>query len=178
MGRVRTLENVAEIRRRTGVQRPLDRAYPAAALGELATTAAAAPPGSDVELHAVAEASGSDVVVTGTVTFAWEGECRRCLQAVEGRVEADLREIFENEPVEGETWPVAGDAIDLAPVLRETVLLALPLVPLCSDDCAGPDPERFPTTVEADAGPADEDEEVAPPADPRWAALDQLRFEE
>ena len=45
---------------------------------------------------------------------------------------------------------------------------ALPLVPLCRPDCAGPSPDRFPT------GPGDEDVQ---PADPRWAALDDLSFE-
>ena len=43
------------------------------------------------------------------------------------------------------------------------------LVPLCRADCAGPSPDRFPT------GPADED---VRPADPRWAALDELSFED
>jgi uncharacterized protein len=90
----------------------------------------------------------------------------------------DLQEIFSPHPVEGETWPVDNDSIDLGPVLHDAVLLTLPLVPLCADDCAGPDPERFPTRVE---GPADDDgdDEVAaaPPADPRWAALDDLKFD-
>jgi uncharacterized protein len=50
-------------------------------------------------------------------------------------------------------------------------LLALPLSPLCRPDCAGPDPERFPTVVEQD--------EAAPPAaEPRWSALTELRFDE
>jgi len=168
---VRTVEHVADLRRRPGAPRPVGRAVPAAALGDLATTTSLVPAGSDVELDAVAEATGADIVVTGTLSFDWEGECRRCLRPVAGRVEADLREVFTPQPVEGETWPVEGDTIDLGPVLREAVLLALPLVPLCSDDCAGPDPERFPAVVEGD-GPRDE-----PPGDPRWSALDQLRFD-
>lgn len=172
MSRVRTVEHVADLRRRPGVPRPVGRAVPASALGELATSAALVPPGSEVELEAVAEATGADVVVTGTLAFAWEGECRRCLRDVAGRVEAEVREVFTPHPVEGETWPVEADAIDLAPVLREAVLLALPLVPLCSEDCAGPDPERFPATVESGPPP-----EEAAPVDPRWAALDDLRFD-
>lgn len=175
MSRVRTLEHVAELRRRPGMQRPLERAFPASALGVLATTAAEVPPDSEVVLTATAEASGADIVVTGTLAFDWTGECRRCLQPVVGHLESDLREIFEPVPVEGETWPLDGDAIDLGPVLHDAVLLALPLVPLCAEDCPGPDPERFPATVEAD--PVDADEPAAAPADPRWAALDQLRFD-
>lgn len=178
--KARTVEHVTDLRRRAAVPRPVSRVVPARALGELATSTAEVPPGSDVELEAVAEASGADVVLTGTVSFTWEGECRRCLQTVTGRVSADVREIFQDRPVEGETWPIQGEAIDLAPVLRDAVLLALPLVPLCADDCAGPDPDRFPTRIE-DEGPTDADpdraEDDGPPVDPRWAALDDLRFD-
>jgi uncharacterized protein len=143
------------------------------------TSAAQVDPDADVALDGTLEATGVDVVLTGTVTFPWEGECRRCLKAVHGEVVADVREIFEPTPVEGETWPVEGDAIDLAPVLREVILLTLPLVPLCSEDCAGPDPERFPATVEGTGADDGEDDEVdPPPADPRWAGLDALRFDD
>ncbi len=165
MTRVRTLEHIADVRRRPGTQRPLTRALPAHALGALVTSAAQVEPDAEVVLDGTVEATGIDIVLTGTVSFPWEGDCRRCLQPVEGEVTADLREIFEPTPVEGETWPVEGDAIDLAPVLREVVLLTLPLVPLCSEDCAGPDPERFPTVVEGEA--TDPDEGGRAPAAPR-----------
>lgn len=182
MTRVRTLEHIADVRRRPGTQRPVTRSFPASALGPLVTSAATVDPDAEVVLDGVLEATGVDIVLTGQATFPWTGECRRCLREVEGEVSADVREIFEPEPVEGETWPVEGDAIDLAPVLREVVLLGLPLVPLCSEDCAGPDPDRFPATVETvEAGPddeADEGGEAAPPVDPRWAALDALRFDD
>ena len=178
MSRVRTLEHVADLRRRPGAQREVRHLIPAEVLGPLATTAAAVPSDGDVELDAVAEATGTDVVVTGVVRFPWEGDCRRCLQPVTGTVEAEVREIFEPTPIEAETWPLDGDTIDLGPVLREVVLLTLPLVPLCAEDCPGPDPERFPTTVEDEAaGTDDEAVAEAPPRDPRWAALDDLRFD-
>lgn len=178
MTRVRTVEHVADLRRRPGAQRPLLCAVRAGDLGPLATTAAAVPPDGDVELDAVAEATGSDVVVTGVVRFPWEGDCRRCLRPVSGVAETEIREIFEPTPVEAETWLLDGDSIDLGPVLREVALLSLPLVPLCSTDCAGPDPERFPATPEGEADPAGVEGGTGTRApDPRWAALDELRFD-
>src|SRR5690606_40148714 len=42
-------------------------------------------------------------------------------------------------------WPIEGEEIDLAEVAREALLLALPLAPLCRDDCTGPAPDAFPT---------------------------------
>lgn len=183
MTRVRTLEHIAEDRRHPGVRRPVVRDLPTSALGPIATSSAAVPPEGEVHLDGVVEATGLDVVLTGTVTFPWEGECRRCLEEVQGTVEAELQEVFAVDPVEGETWSFTGDAIDLAPVLREVVLLSLPLVPLCSEGCRGPDPERFPASVEGEGGGGADDEEAdeaaaEPPRDPRWAALDDLTFDD
>ncbi len=178
MTKVRTLEHVADLRRRPGTQRPVQHRVPASVLGPLATTAASVPTDGEVELDAVAEATGADVVITGVARFPWEGGCRRCLQAVSGSVEAEVREVFEPTPVESETWPLDGDTIDLGPVLREVVLLTLPLVPLCSEDCAGPDPERFPATVEGEEPTSEaEGDGDDGPRDPRWAALDDLKFD-
>ena len=95
----------------------------------------------------------------------WTGDCRRCLGPVEGYAEAEIREIFEARPTEGETYRLDGEQIDLEPMVRDAVLLALPLAPLCSSDCQGPAPEVFPT------GPPDDEAVVV---DPRWAALRDL----
>ena len=98
-----------------------------------------------VDLDLAVTAAGGSFVVTGRVTGEWAAECRRCLEEVRGRIDTDLREVFEWEPAEGETWPIVDQRIDLGPAVRETAMLALPLAPLCSVDCAGPVPDRFPT---------------------------------
>ena len=112
------------------------------------------------------------VVAGGTARGQWTGPCRRCLEAIVAPLEFEVHEIFEYRPTEGETWPIENDRIDLAPVLREAALLSLPLVPLCRDDCSGPEPARFPATVEADLT------KDAPALDSRWAVLDELRFDD
>ena len=68
---------------------------------------------------------------------------------------------------------MADDLVDLEPMVRDAVLLALPLAPLCAPECLGPAPEAFP------AVPLDDVEEPEPEAavDPRWAALDDLHFD-
>jgi uncharacterized protein len=70
---------------------------------------------------------------------------------------------------EEEFYYLDGDLLDLEPALRDTVVLALPMSPLCREDCPG-------LCVEcgvplADAGP-DHRHEDAP--DPRWAGLKQF----
>jgi uncharacterized metal-binding protein YceD (DUF177 family) len=54
-------------------------------------------------------------------------------------------------------------------MVRDAVLLALPLSPLCEEACGGPDPEAHPVITA--------DDEVVPLEDPRWAALKELRFD-
>ena len=140
---------------------------------ELALSSASVPDGAEVVLDGELESISEGIVLTGTVTAPWTGECRRCLRSTSGVLEADVREIFETHPTEGDTWPLRADQIDLGPVIHEAVLLDLPLAPLCGDDCAGPAPDAFPAVV-AGASVEDEDEPVEPTKDPRWAALDDL----
>ena len=45
-------------------------------------------------------------------------------------------------PVEGETYPLDGDRLDLEPMVRDAVLLALPLAPLCDGGLPGPRTRR------------------------------------
>jgi len=126
----------------------------------------------DVVADVVLESLGETMTVTGTATGWWEGECRRCLETTGGELTVQLSEVFEPRPTEGETYPLGRDALDLEPVLREALALALPLAPLCDEACAGPDPDAHPVGI-AD----DEVDEAEPPTDPRWGALDVLRFD-
>lgn len=130
----------------------------------------------------VIESRAGGLNVDGTVDLTWKGICRRCLDEVIGHEELPIHELYERQPVEGETYQLPDEDLDIAPMLREATLLALPLVPLCSDDCAGPAPTDFPMGVEGQHTPGQEegedDEEPTPSGDPRWAALDALVFED
>ena len=161
---------IADLRRRPGTRRRVTEAVP---LDDLAVSTAAVPSGSPVEVDLELETLSDGLVATGTIGAPWVGDCRRCLRPVEGRAEVEVREIFQPRPTEGETYPLGEDIVDLEPMVRDAVLLALPLAPLCAEDCRGPAPEQFPTGI------ADEGSGVppAPPVDPRWAALSGLDFE-
>lgn len=157
---------VAELLRRPGTRRPFTRSV---SLPGLAISTASVPDDAKVDVELELESLSHAIVATGRVGAPWVGACRRCLAEVRGRADAELREIFEPHPTEGETYPLSGDdTVDLEPMVRDAVLLALPLAPLCRDDCAGPAPDAFPT------GPVAEPHEAR---DPRWAALDELRFD-
>lgn len=161
-----------DLSRRPGARHPVTLAGPVDLA--LSTTRLAA---DDVVADLVLESQGETLTASGTVTARWVGECRRCLETTDGEVVVELSEVFEPDPVDGETYPLGRDDVDLEPAVREALALALPLAPLCSDDCTGPDPEAHPVTTApdpAEGGSADE----GPPRDPRWGALDALQFED
>jgi DUF177 domain-containing protein len=121
------------------------------------------------------EALIETVTVSGTLVLAWTGDCRRCLESATGNVDVEIDELYEADPVEGETYLLPdGEILDLTPMLVEHAMLSLPLAPLCDDTCVGPAPDSFPARIEAE-GPTEGPAEAV--RDPRWAALDALRVD-
>jgi uncharacterized protein len=163
---------IADLRRHPGTRRRFEQSVVLPGLG---ITAAAVPDDAPIGVDLELETLSNGLVVTGTITVPWTGECRRCLKPVEGESVTEVREIFEPGPVEGETYPMAEDNVDLAPMIRDAVLLALPLAPLCGSDCRGPAPEAFPTGPGGAPEAAGIDD--SPAGDPRWAALGDLHFD-
>jgi uncharacterized protein len=112
------------------------------------------------------------VLVSGEVEVPLEGSCARCLEPVEDVLDLDVQELYaypgsttESTSEEDEVRLVEGERIDLEPMVRDAVVLALPLSPVCSEDCRG---------LCVDCGqrlddlPPDHTHEVT---DPRWAGL-------
>jgi uncharacterized protein len=166
---------VAELLGRPGERRTLETST---TFEDLRLSTAWVAPDDDVHVQLVLEAVlGGRLTVTGDVRAPWSGECRRCLGSVGGELRAEVREVYTEEGTEDAADPdlltYRGTEIDLEPVVREAVLLALPIAPLCREDCPGPAPEQAPVAV-TDAELSADD---ASP-DPRWAALDQLTFDE
>lgn len=161
---------IAEQRRTPGRVRPVTVV---GALPGIAVSDAEVPEGAEVQADLALEILvDGHLTATGTVRAPWTGRCRRCLQDVGGDLDLEVREVFEPDPAEdAETYPLGADRVDLEPMLRDALVLALPLAPLCRDDCEGPDPAQHPVTV------APEDDEGATGTDPRWAALGELRFD-
>ncbi|GAC1332069.1 MAG: YceD family protein [Mycobacteriales bacterium] len=101
-------------------------------------------PGASVELDLRLESVMEGVLVSGTATSALTGECGRCLDPVTSTISVDLQELYAYpDSATGETTAddevsrLDGDFLDLEPVLRDAVVLGLPLTPLCRRDCAG-----------------------------------------
>jgi len=161
-----------ELGRRPGSQREVSRTVPAPA--DLGIEVLGVPEGSPVELDLRLEAVMEGVLVSGQARAELEGECVRCLEPISDEVEVRFQELYcyEDQDVdpdeELEVSMLQDDLVDLEPLLRESVVLALPFQPLCQDDCPG-------LCTECGARLADDpDHGHDAPVDPRWSALTQL----
>jgi len=148
-----------------------------------------------VELETVA----GGVRVVGSVDFSWTGSCRRCLGEAGGEGRTEFSELFVDDPQRwlagdddehDDVHPIDQGWVDLTDVVRDAVLLGLPLAPLCKADCDGPAPGAFPVAVgdedpaRADSGDAGRgggesggEGSAESGGDPRWSKLSELRFD-
>jgi uncharacterized protein len=160
-----------ELGRRPGSMRELVRTATAPA-GLGIVDLIGVPEGADLQLDLRLESVMEGVLVSGTVTAPVTGECGRCLEPVHDTLRVRVQELFAYEPdddTEDDLSLMVGDLLDLEPVLRDAVVLALPLTPLCDEDCSG---------LCVDCGerlddlPEDHGHDAS---DPRWSALSALR---
>ena len=166
MSRSPFVVSVAALLKSPGARKPEHRRGP---IAELAITASRVPQAADVDVDVVLESlQGGAVIAAGTVTAPWAGDCARCLRPAEGTLSAQVREIFESDGDGEEVYPLSGAQVDLEPLARDAVLLELPLVPLCREDCQGLCPTCGADLTES-ACNCDTTQ-----LDPRWAALEQL----
>jgi DUF177 domain-containing protein len=161
-----------ELGRRPGSQRKLS--FSAEAPAELGIEILGVPEGSAVDIDLRLEAVMEGVLVSGTADADLEGECARCLEPIVDSVHVDLQELFvyddphhhhRGDDQDDDVSRLEDDLIDLEPLLRDAVVLALPFQPLCREDCPG-------LCTECGARLADDpDHRHEEPIDPRWAAL-------
>jgi len=143
------------------------------------------PVGADVTLEVRFEAVSEGVLATGTAIAPLAGECARCLDpadlvrgppasrssSVPPTARRDSRDRHDkhdrhddsDEQDDEELHYLDGDLLNLEPVLRDAVVLALPMSRLCREDCPGCAPSAVAPL--ADAGPGHRHDAAT---DPRW----------
>jgi uncharacterized metal-binding protein YceD (DUF177 family) len=162
--------DLRELGRRAGSMREIDRTAPAPEGWRVELIGV--PACGEVHLHLRLESVMEGVLVTGDLDVPVTGSCARCLEPIEDTLHLDVQELYAYEgstteatSEEDEVRRIEGDFLDLAPLVRDTVVLNLPLAPVCTDDCAG---------LCVDCGqrlddlPADHHHDIV---DARWAGL-------
>ena len=122
-----------------------------------------------VEYKLSAKLTGGSVLVSGRVEFDLNCTCGRCLEEFSTHFRTDNLYLYYDDIDESLELDISDD-------IRQEALLALPLSPVCSNDCKGLCPEcgidlnRESCSCERD--PRDEDDEEDNP----WSALDDYKF--
>jgi uncharacterized protein len=124
----------------------IDKTYPA---GELDRRSSKFQQAADLRLHAAAELAGFEIRIQGRFATRLQAECDRCAAPVAFPLEQefDLRyrplstiareEEMEIPRDELEVGFYSGEGIEVSDVVREQVILALPMKILCRPDCQG-----------------------------------------
>ena len=101
-------------------------------------------------LRVLAQRNGHDILVQGTVDATMTAECARCLEDVPLELGFDLAVLLSPE----HTRPEGADEVEVRPddvnrdyyggtevildaIVRELLLLEVPMKPLCSEECKG-----------------------------------------
>lgn len=129
---------------------------------------------STVDLDLRLESVSEGVLVSGTAAATADGQCARCLIDVAEPVLVSIRELYAYPDSttaattdDDEIERLVDDLIDLEPVVRDEIVLALPLAPLCRPDCLGLCPDCGDRLDDLEPGHSHEI------LDPRWAALQE-----
>jgi uncharacterized protein len=127
-------------------------------------------------LDLVASLTGDrGVHVRGVLEATLLLRCRRCLRDIRHGMELSLDLLFDpgvdKEGENEQVYPLEAKAsvLDLAPAVREQLLLEVPPYPLCAEDCAGLCP-----SCGIDRNEEECDCTLEEP-DPRWDALRELK---
>ncbi|MDX1659670.1 MAG: DUF177 domain-containing protein [Nitriliruptorales bacterium] len=129
----------------------------------------------ELDLHLDSVVDG--ILVRGRVVFTVGRPCARCLAMQHREHVVEVAELFadprrleeDDEPDPG--YEITDDltAIDLSTMIRDAVLMDLPMRVLCREDCQGLCPVCGADRNEVDCGHEPENE-----PDPRWAKLAEL----
>lgn len=167
--------DVVELSRRPGTMREVS--LDLQATEGFGTVVIGIPEGDELEVDVRLESVVEGVLISGTVAGEAIGECGRCLDEVAYDIDANFLELFyfpdraklAQEEAEEDTEIVVlqDDLIDLEPLLRDSVVFALPFQPLCSPDCPG-------LCSECGVHLADEEGHAHEARGPMWSSLQSL----
>lgn len=179
--------SVAQVASRPGQSKPIDTVFPAP--GGIGDDIVGVTEGADVRVVGSFDSIVDGLVFTGRIEAPLTAECTRCLKPIDpdwtvnataffpydapsaddghGNGEVD---IIAGEDEAEDIYPLSSDGAfaDMEALLRDTLVEALPLQPLCKEDCLGLCPQ---CGVDLNEDP-DHHHDVT---DIRFAALEQFK---
>ena len=95
------------------------------------------PAGSSLSIPVRLESVHEGILASAEFTASATGICSRCLDEISEDIDVEIQELFMYRPEQEDDFVVEQDRIDLEQALIDSVVPALPLKPLCSENCAG-----------------------------------------
>lgn len=133
------------------------------------------PAGPDGELDIRVSKSGNDVVVHGSLAAELTAPCARCLEparvavkepvsvlAVPEASHAARGEDDDLSPDQLDTIPYDGETVVLDELVRDELVLGVPMIPLCSEACPGIRPQPSEESSQAASEPTHIDPRLRP----------------
>lgn len=77
------------------------------------------------------------LAVRGKLETVVKLDCDRCMNEYQHSLTASVDGLFQDKPGEDD-WPITDGSIDLGPLIRESIVLAVPARKLCKTDCTVP----------------------------------------
>jgi uncharacterized protein len=154
------VQNVRDLIRHPGDMR--ERHLEFAAPEHLGEGLVAVAEGTGLDIDLKLESLHEGVLASGSVHTQADGECARCLAPVSLPIDVEFAELFAYPSDEPFDHALEGDTLDLEPVVRDAVVLALPFQPECVEGCQDLDLGPGISLITADAPKS---------VDARWAAL-------
>ncbi|MDR2930081.1 MAG: DUF177 domain-containing protein [Propionibacteriaceae bacterium] len=159
-----------DLRRTPGASRPidLDATFGEQVVSGLITIPAERP----VQVAGLVESVGDGVLVSVDIATVVDAQCSRCLTQFTIPVEVQAKELFVYpeqvaDYADEDVSQIHDEAADLAQVIRDAVVIDLPLIPLCRPDCRGLCPD---CGQDLNAAP---DHQPHATIDSRWLGLAQ-----
>jgi uncharacterized protein len=99
-----------------------------------------------IRLEGRIEPAGDGYLFRGTLQGELVGTCARCLEPALVQIEAPIAVTFverdevgkkEKEDLQDDIIPFEHGVVDVGPPIRDEILLAIPMSPICRPDCAG-----------------------------------------
>jgi uncharacterized protein len=83
--------------------------------------------------------TGDIISLEGKVLTEVSLPCSRCLTGFDHNIDIEIHENFSTNPdnKDEEVIFIEGDTIDIKDVIKNNILLSLPIQKLCKDDCQG-----------------------------------------
>ena len=87
----------------------------------------------DLELSPIA----GGISVMGALEASVTHRCHRCLTEWTEEIVHSVAQLITIDGHEDDDYRLTGDVFDFEPMIRDELMLSLPIAPLCGDDCEG-----------------------------------------